>query len=243
MEKNDFGQLCLGNQIDQNIFQQTAFSNISRISAGNGYSLFQTSNEEIYSCGYNSNGECGLGNFQNFHVTPTLIPNLPSNIVQFFCGYSHSLFLDSEGNVFSFGYNKFGQLGLAHNTNQNILNQIPNIPSIQKISCVYNSSYLIDFEGNLWSFGNNAFGQLGLADKTPRNIPTKIQNFNDIQQLSYGCCGYSHFLAKDSQSKIITVGNNNKGQLGTERGTKEMDSQYYTIWAYQIVSQAKSARK
>ena len=78
------------------------------------------------------------------------------NIVHFVCGSRQSLFLDSEGNVFSVGDNAYGQLGLGNNTDQNELNKIPNIPPIKIISCMGTSCYLIDFEENLWTFGDNA---------------------------------------------------------------------------------------
>ena len=70
-----------------------------------------------------------------------------SNIIHFVCGSSHSLFLDSEGNVFSVGNNYFGQLGLGHNSKQNELNKITNIPPIKIISCVKSSCYLIGILG------------------------------------------------------------------------------------------------
>ena len=108
---NEHGQLCLENQEDQSTPQQTFFSNIKRISIGAYHSLFQNINGEIYSCGYNKSGACGLGHFKHPQITPSLIPNLPPNIVQMVCGYYFSLFLDSEGNVFSVGDNYFGQLG------------------------------------------------------------------------------------------------------------------------------------
>ena len=63
-------------------------------------------------------GQCGLGHFDSPQITPSFIHNAPLNIVHFVCGTHHSLFLDSEGNVFSVGANRFGQLGLGHNTNQ-----------------------------------------------------------------------------------------------------------------------------
>ena len=151
--------------------QKTSFSNISKISAGWSHSLFQNNNGEIFSCGSNQQGTCGLGHFDHPQITPSLIPNAPPNIAQFICGSHHNLFLDSEGNVFSVGANDFGQLGLGHNTKQNVLNKIPNIPSIKIISCVSESCYLIDFEGNLWTFGNNNRGQLGHGDKTTKIHP------------------------------------------------------------------------
>ena len=120
---NHYGQLCLGNKEGRSKPKKTSFSNISKISTGNHFSLFQNDNGEIFSCGFNQRGECGLGHFNHPQITPNLILNLPSNIVQFVCGSHQSLFLDSEGNVFSVGDNVFGSLGLGHNTNQNELNK------------------------------------------------------------------------------------------------------------------------
>ena len=233
--KNDHGQLCLGNKGgNQSKYQQTSFQQISKISAGGYHSLIQNNQGEIFGCGYNQYGVVGLGHFNHPQIKVTLIPNLPENIVEFCSGDHHSLFLDSNGNVFSVGYNAQGALGLGHNTNQNVLNQIPNIPPIQKISCTHYSSYLIDVDGNLWSFGQNGQGQLGHGDKAHRNIPTKINGLNNITQTVQGSYGY-HFLVKDSQNKVFVMGNNNYGQLGTGNNqslssAQEIDSQYFPMW-------------
>ena len=243
---NDCGQLCHGDKESRLIPQKTSFLNISKTSAGWSYSLFQNDKGEIFACGSNRYGECGLGHF-NSRMTSSIIPNAPLNVVQFVCGSHQSLFLDSEGNVFSVGGNAYGQLGLGHNTNQNVLNKIPNIPPIKVISSVRSSSFLIDFEGNLWSFGLNDEGQLGHGDKTDKNIPTIINSLKDIQQISNGSCGL-HFLAKNSQNQIFVDGNNDFGQLGTGNTravpiSKEIKSQYSNIWRDEFCSRAKSARK
>ena len=245
---NRYGQLCLGNQKKKQ-FQprKTSFSNISKISAGSYHSLFQNDNGEIFACGCNERGACGLGHFISPQITPSLILNVPSNIVHFVCGYLLSLFLDSEGNVFSVGNNEYGSLGLGHNTNQNVLNKIPNIPPIKIISCSSESCYLVDFEGNLWSFGYNNRGQLGHGDYTYINSPKVITTLKDIQQISHGCCGV-HFIAKNSQKQIFVIGNNSKGQLGTGDNQKtlipkEINSEYFSIWRDERNSRAKSARK
>ena len=245
--RNDNGQLCHGDKDGRSKPQRTSFANISKISAGYIQSLFQNNKGEIFSCGYNEQGQCGLGHFDSPQITPSLIPNLPSNIVYFVCGSHHNLFLDSEGNAFSVGSNAHGQLGLGHKTDQNELNKIPNIPPIKIISCVGSSCYLIDFEGNLWSFGKNGYGQLGHGDKTHINTPKIINTLKDIQQISYGICGF-HFLAKNSQNQIFAAGNNFAGQLGTGDTQsisipKEINSQYSTIWRDEFYTRAKSARK
>ena len=214
---NSDGQLCLGNnkrRLNTKKPRKTSFSNISNISTGFCYSLFQNNNGEIFACGLNQWGQCGLGHFNSPQIPPSLIPDAPSNIVQFVCGSKHSLFLDSEGNVFSVGSNSLGQLGLGHNTNQNELNKIPNIPPIKILSCVNASIYLIDYEGNLWSFGQNYYGQLGHGNNTKINVPKVIPTLKDIQQISYGGSGF-HFFAKNSQNQIFATGKNNYGQLGT----------------------------
>ena len=244
--KNDCGQLCLGDIEDRSIPQQTSFSNISKISTGYEYSLFQNGEGEIFACGDNRDGQCGLGHF-NVQITPSLIPDVPSNIVHFVCGGAFCLFLDSDGNVFSVGDNYYGALGLGHNTRQSVLNKIPNIPQIKIISCMRSSCCLIDFEGNLWTFGLNNFGQLGHGNINNINTPKIIKNLKDIQQISYGKSGY-HFIAKNSQNQIFVTGFNDFGQLGTGDTQsvaipKEMNSQYCTIWRDEFYSRAKSARK
>ena len=194
--------------------------------------------------------------YENFEHS--LILNAPPNIVQFVCGFQQSLFLDSDGNVFSVGDNEYGELDLGHNTKQNVLSKIFNIPPIHTISCVGSSSYLIDFEGNLWSFGDNEYGQLGHADKTNINTPKVINTLKDIHQISHGSCGY-HFFAKNSQNQIFVSGSNTQGQLGLghnnevslETGDtqslsipKEINSQCSQIWGESpIFCRAKSARK
>ena len=245
--RNNYGELCQGDKEDRSTPQKTSFSNISKISAGFYHSLFENNKREIFACGFNQFGQCGLGHFNTLQITPSLIHNLPSNIVEFVCGSHQNLFLDSEGNVFSVGSNEFGKLGLGHNTNQNELNKIPNLPPIKIISCVGASCYLIDFERNLWTFGDNIAGQLGQGDRTNKNIPKIASTLKDIQQISYGC-GF-HFFAKNSQNQIFGIGNNNCGQLGTGDTQsvsipKEIkNSQYLNIWRDEFYSRAKSARK
>ena len=245
---NIYGQLCLGkNQQNQSKPQKTSFSNISKISTGSYHSLFQNYKGEIFSCGYNYQGQCGLGHFNSPQITPSLILNVPLNIVHFVCGSHQNLFLDSEGNVYSVGYNFHGELGLGHNTNQNVLNKIVYIPPIRTISCVFASCYLIDLEGDIWTFGLNENRQLGHGDNTNINIPKVITTLTNIQQISYGSSGY-HFLAKNSQNQIFVAGDNSFGQLGTGNtqivsNPQKINSQYSTIWRDELQSRAKSARK
>ena len=250
--KNDCRQLGLRNKENQSTFQQTVYTNIEKIAAGYYHSLFQNENGEIFSFGYNSNGELGQGHFNiNFSdpegYKPLQIMDQPPNIVQFCCGFHHTLLLDDEGNVFGFGINTYGCIGIDNNINQNKSIKIPNIPLIKTIACAGYSSYLIDVEGNVWSFGHNSTGQLGHTTSLKFLIPKKISTFRNIVQLSTGSYGY-HVLAKNSENEIFVLGDNKHGQLGTETGKSihipvQLHPKYFTIWGNSSKSRAKSARK
>ena len=236
---NGEGQLFLNNQENQSEFQKTSFSNISKISAGFGHSLFQNKKGEIFGCGQNSSGQIGLGHFNHPQIIASPVFNQPGKIIHFLCGSEQSYFLDCAGNVFSVGDNQYGQLGLGHVTNQNILKKIPNIPCIKSISVARNSCYLLDFEGNVWSFGGNEYGQLGHGNTANKKVPKKIKSLKNIKQLPYESCG-DHFLAKDYQNKIFVTGYNQGGQLGTgdtlsKAIPMEMNSQYFQIWGTQMI--------
>ena len=247
--RNDCGQLALGTGITQGKPKQTSFTDIVNMSAGFRHSMFQNKKGEIYSCGDNSHGELGweISEPTDQHQICKIF-NQPPNIVQFCCGFHHSLFLDEEGNVFGVGMNAFGCVGIGDSDiSRKGLIQIQNIPHIQKLFCSGYSSYLIDFDGNVWSFGLNSSGQLGHFDEENRNIPTKIPSISEIVEISSGSCGY-HFLAKNSQNEIFVVGNNQYGQLGNDTKTslsipEMMKAEYFTIWGNSLKSRAKSARK
>ena len=87
---NECGQLCHGNKKKRICFmlkpQKSPFSNILKISAGFRHSLFQNIKGEIFACGDNKHGACGLGHFNHPQIIPSPIPNATSNIVQFVCG-------------------------------------------------------------------------------------------------------------------------------------------------------------
>ena len=123
---NEFGQLGLGDYDDGNIPILIAnLHNIIQISAGNGYSLALTNTGKIYSFGDNNVGELGLEHNIDTNI-PTLILKIPNNIIQISCGERSSLVLTNNGEIFAFGNNEYGQLGLGDTKDRNIPTLIPN---------------------------------------------------------------------------------------------------------------------
>jgi alpha-tubulin suppressor-like RCC1 family protein len=87
---------------------------LSKISAGYSHSL-AIHDGQVYSCGSNDKGQLGLGDAVERH-SPSLVQALQGkNITQVVAGESFSLALDDNGEVYSFGDNSYGELGLGDN--------------------------------------------------------------------------------------------------------------------------------
>ena len=82
----------------------------------------------------------------------------------------------SDTNVYSFGSNTQGQLGLGHNNDVSLPTPIPNLPKINMISCGAQFSVCVDHEGFIWSFGENNAGQLGTGNTISYDVSQKIQD-------------------------------------------------------------------
>ena len=89
-------------------------------------------------------------------------------------GEKHSLAIDYEGNLWSWGYNIYGQLGDGTTTEK--LNPIKITEGIkfEKVYARCYSSLAIDVNGNLWSWGSNGNGELGDGTTTDRLTPVQI---------------------------------------------------------------------
>ena len=125
------------------------------------------------------------------------------------CGCRHTLTLSSDGIVFSFGFNFYGQLGKGHGRNLLIPTAISNLPKIKQISCGSNFSCCIDEYGCVWVFGDNSSGQLGTGNNKNLSIPKKIKNIPAVQSIS---CGNAHTLIL-TKADLWGWGNNSDGQL------------------------------
>jgi alpha-tubulin suppressor-like RCC1 family protein len=81
-----------------------------------------------------------------------------TKIIQISAGETHSLILDLNGNVFSFGEGKYGKLGLDISTviNINTPTLIENIKNIIKVKANAYHSLILDLNGNVFAFGENS---------------------------------------------------------------------------------------
>lgn len=99
------------NMNDFQVLQYGSAESIRQLSAGNDHILILTINGMVYSMGTGSRGELGHGKLES-EQQPKLIESLtPLVVVQVACGGWHSVALTDNGDVYLWGWNKYGQLG------------------------------------------------------------------------------------------------------------------------------------
>src|SRR5208283_3405937 len=88
------------------------------------------------------------------------------------CGFYHTcLIFDKQ--LYAWGSNGYGQLGLGHNQNQNSPQKL-NLPPVKKIICGSYHSVAITITNEVYVWGSNQYGQLGLGHNQHQNSPQKL---------------------------------------------------------------------
>ena len=74
---------------------------------------------------------------------------------------NNALALDKDGNVYAWGENANGELGLGTTENVEIPTKLESINNVFTLGNGYNTNYLITKDGFAYATGNNTYGQLG----------------------------------------------------------------------------------
>src|SRR3990167_8640279 len=121
-----------------------------------------------------------------------------------------AVFLDEDGNVWTSGYNGFGQLGLGH-LNNVAPTKIQNIPKICSVSAGYYHTLLLDENGEVWTCGHNKHGQLGRSTEKHNTVDFgKIESPVRFKSVS---AGNFHSMFLDVEGRVWGCGHNNDASL------------------------------
>ena len=196
--------------------------NIKQIDCSSLHSICLNTNGEVFVFGSNKCGQFGNGK----HNKSTLVNILRSEyspipqhvdlppIKQISCGYNFNICLSETGDLYSFGYNRQGQLGHGDTIQCNIPKKIECLKDIEFIACGANHVISKSLDNEIFVWGYNNFGQLGLGNIDGKKAPMLCTDWpNDIVDIKCGC---NHTLVLTSNQEVYSCGYNYDGQLGRE---------------------------
>ncbi len=193
--------------------------NIVAIS-GNGNLLMLSNNGTVWAMGQNWYGQLGpavsygYGSFDpvtgfysnmtnmEYETQPVQVTGL-SNITAISVGTNFALALKSDGTVWSWGDNQFGQRGdgsviqLPHGDDDG--NPVPamvkGLTDVTAISAGYQFGVALKSDGTVWSWGRNTDGQLG--DGIPGNVDTYCMDYSTTPVQAVGLTNVTSISASD----------------------------------------------
>jgi alpha-tubulin suppressor-like RCC1 family protein len=196
------------------------------VAGGSFHTVGLDQSGRVYTWGFNENGQLGNDSIMQAFV-PIDVSSYGSlhgkTIASVACGYGHTVALDCDGHVHTWGYNYYGQLGDSTLVQSLVPIDVSNYGSLKgktitAVSCGYYHTVAIDSEGHVHAWGYNYYGQLGNDSTTQYEFPVEIGAFGSLvgRTVVAMSCGYYFSMALDSDGHVHTWGYNNDGQLGND---------------------------
>ena len=130
-------------------------------------------------------------------------------------GSSHTATIASNGTIWAWGSNYYGEIGDGTNTERNVPTASGNTAGWQSITAGGMMTFAIKTDGTLWGTGTNTSGQLGDGTMIDRNTLTQIGTDTNWKSVStHRSSGNAHTLAIKNNGTLWAWGENTEGQLG-----------------------------
>lgn len=194
------------------------------IAVGDKFIIVQTASGEIWGWGDNATGVLGTAfstETKTNITSPTQI-TLPVGVtsVSVSAGFDHVLMLGSDGNVYAWGNNEEGQLGLSDTTSPittpTLVEGLRN-KNIIAVAAGARFSLALTDGGSVYSFGRNTLHQLGYdTSLTFLATPERIESLNGIF-ITQICAGTDSAIALDKSDKAYLWGSTDNYLLGIDR--------------------------
>ncbi len=138
-------------------------------------------------------------------------PSAATQAEELALGEHHSCLLDSEGHVYCWGGNSFGELGLGHNTPSSSASLLPNLEKITQLAAGANHTCALLENKTVKCWGRNNFGQLGNSTFVDTSTPGIVAGLNYVVKIKAGA---NHTCALKEDHSLSCWGMNQYGQLG-----------------------------
>jgi alpha-tubulin suppressor-like RCC1 family protein len=183
------------------------------VAAGAYHSLMLRKTGTVWSWGQNQYGQLGTSGVPTVVTTPTPVASLPA-VKAIATGIGHSLALDLDGQVWAWGQNASGQVGLGSAVGTVPMpTKLVGLTGIQRIAAGGNYSLALDSAGQVWAWGQNTSGQVGTGTSSV-SVPSPVR-VTGLPAIRAIAAGLNHVLALDTSGGVWAWGQNTFGQVGT----------------------------
>lgn len=164
--------------------------------------------------GLNNQGQTGIGRVSEHELSPALVPGL-NNVTEVRAGADHTCALRSDGSVWCWGGNEFGQLGDGTFFPRTSPVRV-DITDVRELSVNSDATHTcaIRNDHTVWCWGRNIAGQAGDGTMENRNVPVPVTA--DMATVSVN---WRHSCGVTRAGRPVCWGSNGSGRLGD--GTTE----------------------
>jgi alpha-tubulin suppressor-like RCC1 family protein len=184
--RNNMGQLGQDTTNSSSYFSLVPMdAPITHATLGSDHGL-AISNGHLYGWGSNGYGQLGSGMETSSSYVPILI-NDTQVWVSCFAGSFHSFAINNNGELFAWGKNNKGQLGLGHKETVYQPTLVNFSMTIKDIRMGHDFTLILDINGDLHSVGSNELGQLGRTTPSAHstNLNFVLSNVESIEAGPY----------------------------------------------------------
>lgn len=191
---------------------------IVQLDCGLDHCLALAKDGRIWSWGYGEDGQLGHGAAEDVATRPKLLESnqlQDKKLVDVACGADFSCILASDGTVFTFGSNYFGQLGHGDTHDRTSPTPVAALMGLPVVELAAGAAHLLarTRDKEVYACGWGEHGRLGLGDNKDRASMTKIEALSG-RRVSRIWAGGGHSFALTEDGKLLTFGLGENGRLG-----------------------------
>lgn len=195
----------------------------SQMSRGCQCMAVLTNDNEIWMIGSTTNFAVPKYMSRNvaYNWTPVAFDGTPGEITAIYLSHRSGYAVDDNNEVWAWGDNTYGQLGLGDTTRRDLATKITALSNVSRVIvpdsayATQDSAMFLLTTGAVWAAGSNAQGQLGVGSTTQQNTAVVVSGLTNISDLKLSNSGtYAHGLAIDTSGNLEGWGGNAHGQLG-----------------------------
>lgn len=217
---NAYGQLGQNNaNYKSSPVQVGSSSDWAQVSTGLRCFLAIKTDGTLWGCGQGSYGQLGNNTNNQNYSSPIQIGAL-TNWKSIATGSYHSIGIKTDGTLWAWGRNQYGQLGNdqsgngTDSVNKSSPVQIGSDTDWLRAAGGDGCTLAIKTDGTLWSWGRNNVGQLGQSDTISRSSPVQVGSSTNWTYPAVSWAGSDTSICTTSSNTIFIWGYNGYGQLG-----------------------------